>query len=233
MTGENDKPDAADRRPEMDTKSETRMTKRSLASLVLKLLGVYLLAQLAVAAQYLVSFLQRVGGGYGSLLPELGWLLLCVAIWLVPPVVLLLYADRFAVRLVRQDEPVGELKPWTADDVLKVVVMCLGIAMVVSALPQIAGLGASAFQSWDVHVQDPAWVISFRRSLISTGIRLGIEVLLGLYLAVSPGKIVALVRLLRRPGSTDSEVNGGSGQPGEGSDSNTDRQSPPVEGGRE
>ena len=178
------------------------MTKKSLASLILRLFGIYMLTGIAIWAPQVVGFFQRSSMSFGAVFALAGWLLLCLGLWLLPALVLLVGGKAIAAKLVGEDELVGDLRPWQSIDILRVVVMCLGISMVVSTIPQLAGLVANAVQMQDV--MDPRWQESMRRGFISTGVRLGTALLLGMYLMLKPTVIVSLIGLLSGGGRQDT-----------------------------
>jgi hypothetical protein len=196
MTDAKDLPEVA--APDPNTAVRVPMTKRSMASLVLKLLGIYLLTGIAIWAPHFISLFQQMTSSWGLFFYSLGWVMLGVIIWLAPPVVLLLWANAIAARLVREDEVVGKVRPGGPADVLRVVVMCLGISMVVWVIPELAGLVANAIQFKEA--MDPNWTASIKQGMISSGVRLGVSLLLGGYLTLNPDKIVNLISHLRRPG---------------------------------
>lgn len=178
------------------------MTKRSLASLVLKLLGVYVLTQVAMLYPPAFGAFSRCGSWQGALFLVLVFVLPAIILWLGPIVLLLRYSDKVAAKLVREDETIGVLKPWTEEGVLRVIITCLGISMVISASPQVIGLIVALSCSGEGTIGLSERAASY---LINPGSQLAFEILLGAFLALQPNSIVRLIKLLRRPGDAGPE----------------------------
>ena len=173
------------------------MTKRSLASLVLKLMAIYVIIELVASLPMVLPLF--VGMRHSSSLWPFLLALVCTigvpAFWLAAAIVFMKFSDSIASKLIPRDEDVGHIRLETLDHVLKVAIVCIGLIFFIRALPQLLGFvanfvwrqsGISASVSYRMYGVSLSSLGSFLVLLTQSG--------LALVLMLRPAKVVSLIK---------------------------------------
>ncbi len=175
------------------------MTKRSLASLALKLMAVYLVISYIPSMPRCLSTI-----GMTAQSPSVwisialvGSTLLLTAIWIGLGVVFIYFSDSIAKKLVPVDEGMEVITMVNEDALYKVVFVCAGLIAFVKALPYftvtLAGL-------WFM-VEKYSYIrevgeLNFRSIALPLGYT--IQLLAGIFLMVRPGIVLAFIKRFQK-----------------------------------
>jgi hypothetical protein len=177
------------------------MTKREIASLVIKLMGVFILLKTIGYAPMAFSVLFTVGragwntGFATAALQVVGGLFL-MGLALGWAVLIIVLSDKFARWLIKEDKPLEMTNSMNKEEVMVIAISCIGLYFTVAAIPSIifqlsnflslrrAGTDYSAY-----------WSGGFHRML--TLIAPVVQIALGLWLFAGSKGIVKLWKKIR------------------------------------
>ncbi|MHC4881868.1 MAG: hypothetical protein ACYTFX_09545 [Planctomycetota bacterium] len=162
------------------------MTKREIASLAIKLMGVFILIR-SISSVPVVFYAWRPSENIGFLQSVL--MLLLSILLIIIPLVIIRLADRVAVWLIKDDTHTGTIvTSISKDDIMIMAVSCIGLYFIITAIPSLVmnlsfyfRLSASSF-----------WQNAFR-TLVAPAVQLG----LGVWLFVGSRGIVKLWKKIR------------------------------------
>ena len=166
------------------------MTKRSLASLVIKLMAVYILITFIRALPYVLGAFQMgiMSRGILAALAGIGASLLFPAIWCAAGFVLITLADPIAAKLIPEDEKIEALPTASGETILRIVLVCMGVFILIQVLPQLMQTLVSSIYLTRASFGQAAG--SLGRHVIGKLISSGIQIVCGLILIRNP-KLVA------------------------------------------
>lgn len=109
------------------------MTKREIASLVIKLMGVFILLRSISYAPMIFGNAFQVGAGLLSTLMHVFLSIIAIA-W---GMFIILFSDRIAKWLIKDDHPIQLPGSVRKEDVMLVVFTCIGLYLIVTAIPSL------------------------------------------------------------------------------------------------
>ncbi len=170
------------------------MTKRSLASLVLKLMAVYVLISSIPALPYILGLIQMMADAnrFWVSLATLSTAFMFPIIWIAFGLLLIKFADRIASKLVPEDEDAGMISVQSVDTIQKVIFVSIGVLVTVHTLPQIVQVVAGVVYSSRSDVAFAAGrAIRFPVGKLLCFIT---QATLGCFLMIRPSKVLALIK---------------------------------------
>jgi len=177
------------------------MTKREIASLVLKLMGVFILLKTIGYVPTVFGVLFTTGrynsnAGFASLALQVMGMLLLLAFALGWAVLIIVLSDKFAKWLIKEDKSLEIAHPISKEDVMVVAVSCIGLYLIVAAIPSIMH---HLYNFLLLHRPDgnypPYWSGGFSRIL--TLISPLVQIALGVWLFSGSRGIVKLWKRIR------------------------------------
>ena len=189
-----------------------RMTKRSLASLVLKLVAVYFLISFVPSLSYVFSLIQTTTQFYrtSTVLLVIGAAVLLPLLWVGLCLLLIRFAGRIASRLVPEDEEIGAVSAESMDGAQRVVLVSIGVLLAVRAIPLLVHVAVSyAFQAEMPFGYSDS---STRHMLASTLCSAVAQVALGALLLFRPGSVLTWIQKLQPRKSGKEATSDGSEQ---------------------
>jgi hypothetical protein len=162
------------------------MTKREIASLAIKLMGVFVLIR-SISSVPVAFYAWRPSENIGLLQSVL--MLLSSVLLIVIPLVIICLADRVAAWLIKDDTYTGTIvTPISKDDIMIMAVSCIGLYFIITAIPSlIINLSFSFRLS-----SSPFWQIAFR-TFLAPSVQIG----LGVWLFAGSKGIVKLWKKIR------------------------------------
>lgn len=109
------------------------MTKREIASLAIKLMGIFILLRSISYAPMIFGNAFQVGAG---LLATVMYIFMCI-IALAWGVFIIVFSDRIAKWLIKDDHPIELPGSVRKEDVMVVVFTCIGLYLIVTAIPSL------------------------------------------------------------------------------------------------
>ena len=121
------------------------MTKREIASLVLKLIGVYMVVQFigyfpAMFGSFGMVILQTKEAASFQMAFSAGLLILSGLLYLAGCVSLIVYSDKIAVKMVSEDKTLESCAAISKSDVLSIAFCCIGLLVLTRCIPQVIHL---------------------------------------------------------------------------------------------
>jgi len=170
------------------------MTKRSLASLILKLMAVYVMVRLIPSLPIFLSqlFSIQTASRLWVAVAALGLSFLLPAVWLIGAFIFLKCSDRIAAYLVGDDEDLCKIGEAKTDEIYAIVFVCLGLSLVVGALPQIVQIGSQFIYTVASRTGRPIDRIAF--STMGKVLCFITQLLLGVFLMIRPRVVLAVIQ---------------------------------------
>lgn len=178
------------------------MTKREIASLAVKLMGVFiLLKSIGYLPMTYSGVFYAFQGHHVDLLQSLFMIMMSTVMALIPlafSILIIVLSDKVAAWLIKDDtaaEATGS--SITKGDVMAIAVSCIGLYFIVSAAPGLVTAlmnnAARMRQQMGISFVDPSGTMNLLRSLIAPAVQLG----LGIWLFVGSKGIVKIWRKIR------------------------------------
>lgn len=172
------------------------MTKREIASLTVKLMGLFiLLKSIGYFPMSLGTLYYAYEQSQEGILRTLLLVLMIVGmagISLGFSIMVIIFSDRIATRLIKDDGPTEmATNPMSKSDVMAITISCIGLYFIVAAVPMlISGLiNFSLFMTGSIP--------SMRHMIIRTLVAPGIQIGLGIWLFAGSKGIVKLWKKIR------------------------------------
>ncbi len=188
------------------------MTKREIASLACKILGVYALLQIPQYLQGIYFFLSRFfveelrDDNIHTFLWNLSTTFVPVLLYLIAGILLWRRSDSLASRMVSDDQPPEEQSTISGQAVSAIAFSIVGLVVLVHAIPRITHLLARL-----VYVYGPTPEFGGERvwdaGTIARLTALGVQVILGAVLMVGGRALSQLVMRIRTAGLNDKNQN--------------------------
>ena len=178
------------------------MTKREIASLAIKLMGVFILLKSIAYIPMAYSGVFYAFQGHGEdLLQTLFMIMMSTATAMIPlafSVLIIIFSDKVAARLIKDDNAVeatgGSI---SKDEVMVIAVSCLGLYFIITAAPMLvrALLNNAAHMRQQIGIPfvNPSGIRNLFRNLIVPAVQVG----LGIWLFAGSKGIVKLWKKIR------------------------------------
>jgi hypothetical protein len=162
------------------------MTKREIASLSIKLMGVFILIK-SIASVPIVFYAWRPSENIGLLQSVL--VLLLSILMIIIPLVIIFLSDKAAAWLIKDDTYLGAIgTSISKEDIMMMAISCIGLYFIIAAMPMLI-INTSFF----FRPSAPSFLQNAFRTLIAPAVQLG----LGVWLFVGSKGIVKLWKKIR------------------------------------